>query len=346
MPRKAKSKNVTAIVVATRPPKPRQAKRRGRKQRPMRGMSSMHGAERICSLSDPFCSAAWSAKYPSRSTQKSIVVPLKFRTTLTTNAAGDGAVLVGGMWDFPFVPAATVSGGAYTFTTGTANPYAFTPSGIRINTAGFRVRNIAAPLNASGMVRFRGVTSGRGSSIGALDSTSYNYDYSEDIPLQYCDDTCVILRKATTNNGDGQYSPPLALQPSAAVSGWFDPTILPCLVAISGGPASVTVCDIEIYINAELIFQDADPMAIMLTPAARPNTALQDAAAYVSKTVEPIVKGGITKVRDSIMKTAVRYVVSAAGAAIGGYFGGPSGAIAGGAGMKAIADSAYAPEVD
>jgi hypothetical protein len=300
----------------------------------------------ICSITDPFCKAAMNAKIPGSNATRTMTFPCQFRGTMTTNAAGVNAFLICPGFDRINAVATVIAAGVLTFATIDANPATggFTPSGYRINSMGIRFKNIAPPLTSSGIVRIRGLNALKGTNLTSIDTTTYNVDFHDDIPLQDCKDVCIILRKYGEQSEFFQL--PATTNPTANVADYIIPFIGPVVVSFEG-PVSTACLDFQYFINYELTFNDGDSMQLVATP---PNSTpaaglLNRASKYIGEKMDPIVQGGVKIVEKTVMNMAMSYVARAFGGVAGGYAGGPQGAIAGSAGAGMIMDR-YLGDVD
>lgn len=303
-------------------------------------------AQSVCSITDPFCTSAQNAKIPGTNSTRTMTFPCRFRGSMTTNSSGVNAFLILPGFSYVNAIAATITAGVVTFTTIVANPATggFTPSGYRINSMGIRFKNIAPPLTASGIVRIRGLSALNGTALTSIDTNNFNVDFHDDIPLQDCKDTCIILRKYGEQSEFFQL--PAATNPSANVTDYITPFMGPVLVSLEG-PVSTACLEFQYFINYELTFQDGDAMNLVATPPASSMSSglLNRASKYIGEKMDPIVQGGVKIVEKTVMNMAMGYVARAFGGVAGGYAGGPQGAIAGSAGAGMIMDR-YLGDVD
>jgi len=326
---------------------PKQGPKRKPKQRKPKGMRMVGGAipQQICSITDPFCSAAQGAKVPGTTANRTMPFSCQFRTSLAMPASTGGA--------FAFLPgysyvqaSGTMAGLVATFTTLTANPATagLTPTSYRINSMGIRLKNICAPLTSAGILRIRGSAEINGNNFGSVDFSTYNYDYHDDIPIQDCKDVCIIMRKQGANSEF--FISTGTTNPSANVTAWVAPSMGAVFLMLDGAPASTIIFEVQVFINYELTFGDSDAMSIACSPA---KSTINDGlitrgARYVAEKVSPIVKGGVAAVEKSVMNAAMGYVARLAGGFVGSYAG-PGGAIAGSSAAGMLMDRVI-PEVD
>ena len=328
------------LVQATKQTARNKKKRNNRKQKKKNpGMANMSPVTtKVCSITDPFCSAAQNAKIPGTNATRTMTFPCRFRNTMTTNSNGVNAFLILPGFDRIVAVATVISSGVLTFATIDANPATggFSPSGYRINSMGVRFKNITAPLAASGIVRIRGMSALKGTALTSIDTNTYNFDFHDDIPLQDCKDVCVVFRKYGEQSEFFQL--PATTNPTANVADYVTPFMGPVLISLEG-PGSMASLDVQYFINYELTFQDGDAMNLVATPPASTPAAglINKASKYIGEKMDPIIQGGVKIVEKTVTQMALGYIARAVGGWAGGYAG-PAGAIAGSASAGMIMD--------
>lgn len=277
-----------------------------------------HIVHKVCALTDPFCPAAVGAKWPNSTAIRTLAYPFHSRRTVAVTATGAGAVI--------FTPGYNnwTAGATIDAETGNAlfTNYATAPKDIgaalwRIVSWGFKIRSVASPMLASGMVRVR-IFAPAYSGANNIDPTSYLCEDFIDVPLQDCKELCVIPQRSGElaeifNASDVGGA---TIQSTANV-GW--PYVL---VSVDGAPASTVPLDIEVYYNYELMFSDGNALSMLMTPSPSASGLMTQAASYVTKSLGSFVKQGAKQVEGAVKTAASRY--------IGGLLGGPMGAAAGG----------------
>jgi hypothetical protein len=295
----AATKNSSAMVVY-KPPPARTV-----------GVESL--ARQVCSITDPFCSASRSGKYPDGSVGLTVSYPVRTRINVQTNGTlGNGAAIFVPASPFQFALDNTISTpGAGVFSTTTdANPFPTGVTGYRINSWGLRLRNTATPLTSSGMVRIRGFPNMTGATLNSVALTTYAAVFSEDIPLRLLDDVCIMghrLGKEYTFF----LSPTDTMNVANTLATWNSPGWGAVTVYLEGGPVSSTCIDVEILVNYELSFNDGDASQFFATPTKEQNTIVQQAQGYVAKAIGNVIKGGVKVVESIAYSKAKQYIVGA-----------------------------------
>jgi hypothetical protein len=273
--------------------------------------------EQVCGLTDPFCPAAQVAKMPDNAGIRSLVFPFHTRGVLTSDIAGFGAILFASGYDYRSAPGTvSVSGGDIisAYSAFDAASISFTGvSGYRLVSAGLVIRNITAPLNASGTVHIRGFAPQLGAALTSVSLLKYNCDFSYDVALQDCKDLCVMLKK--TDPRANLFFDPAQVNPTADVTDWVSNGWGPLQIGVTGVPASTTVLDYEVFYNFELTFGDGSTNQLLATPSPKANPVIKEAAEWVSSEAKQVFRGG--------MKAVSRWAISAAAAALGRKMGLP-----------------------
>lgn len=244
----------------------------------------------ICGLTDPFCSHAIGTKYPDASSARSLPFSMHYQVNVTTDGLGNGAMLFAPGYNFGFAQATTTSAiGSCVFPAAfTANNVSgLTPSAYRIVSSGIRIRNLASPLNASGIVQIRGYASPNGATYLAVDTGKYNCDFYQDIPLQSINGsghTDVVFRR-TDEVESRQFVNPATTNPTSGIVAYVAPGFGVIVVTVLGGPATSAPINVEWLQHMELLFDDSDSLAVAMTPSHPANPLLTQAASSVSRTV-------------------------------------------------------------
>jgi len=273
--------------------------------------------ERVCGITDPFCSAANGAKYPDGSPVRTLPYTYHGRYSMSSGVNSAEAFLWHPQFTYdPFTVALTRAGDSVTawanFPTATA---AFAAaSSYRIISSGFILRCVLAPLNASGMLHIRSWTNGDMAKYGTLLTRSYTASRCLDIPIQDVKELCVVTQRSARM--PQMFN--ITSDDSNVVIAGLDNGFTPVSVYITGAPVSTQVFDVEYFVNMELVFADEDGIGLLSTPPPPSNTALTAAAAKVTSAV--------TTVFHRSVRATAEYVATKAAAAIAGYVGGPMAA--------------------
>lgn len=265
----------------------------------------------VCSLVDPFCSAAYGAKFPDISSVRTLGYSHHTSFSITTDAGGNfgGYVLPG--WNSLWCPGnnPVLFPQTYAIMLGTGAP-TLVPNGYRIVSMGFILRNTATPLTSSGLVRVRGLSALSGASIGTFDVGSYNVDFSDDTALQNTTETAVFLRRTSAAAGDFN-RPSTTSVAGANISTWVSPGWGPVSVAVIGGPVSSACLSLELVVNYEVTFDDNDSLQLACTPAAPDNDIVTSAASRVQASVVSVVTAGLQTAANMIERKAKSALMNA-----------------------------------
>jgi hypothetical protein len=278
---------------------------RPRVPRPVTGaVPRVYGSEQVCSLTDPFCKHALSAKYMDMSSTRSLPYSSHLRTTITTGVQGTGALLFTPNYFYqPYQVGAFAGATVYNFGTAmTAGP-SLVASAYRITSMGVIVRSVVAPLSASGMVRVRGYANKTATNLGTIDTGNYNCDFYEDIPIYNCKELAIVAKRLdpTCEN----WRTPSETTPSTAVTAWISPGWGAFCVSVDGAVVSTTVLDVEIILHWEIQLDDTDVTAQLATQAIPYNPVVKQATDMVSSTSKNIFQGGIRMVGTYIQQKAL-----------------------------------------
>lgn len=240
--------------------------------------------EHVCALVDPFCDRAIGTKYPDNSSARSLAFSMHYMVDMSTNVNGSaGNVFLPG-WTYGY-SIGSVVGTTISLTTLTPNTNSgLNPTSFRIVSGGLRIRNVCAPLNASGLLQIRGLASQFGVTYASMDASNFNCDFYRDIPLQsvnmngYTEVTFNRVEEIDSR----KFNEPTLINPSSATNVWASPGFGGILVSVMGGPASTAVLNIEYIMHFELNFGDTDAMSVVCTPPRAPNSMLAQVASKVA----------------------------------------------------------------
>lgn len=197
--------------------------------------------------------------------------------------------------------------------------------GYRLVSQGFRVHATGALLNRTGMLRVRMMRDNPPDTTRVINVRTYNTDHSFDYAMSSIKEPVSIVNRKIDAPLADTFVRPAATTPSsdytaAAANGWGV-----VVIAVDGAQASTTAIEIEVISHYELVFGDAEPMQQMATRTNPPNTIVQQAVAAVQDKATAIMVGSAERVGNYLLNKAVQGV----GTAVGGYLGGPAGAMAG-----------------
>lgn len=287
-------------------------------------MNMDHGAHKVCAITDPFCAGAIGSKWPNLTGSKTLAFPARGRWNISTDANGNGSILIVPQYSAQVVGAASIGGDAAVFSA-LLTPVFPVITGVtqyRVVSWGFKLRNTAAPMLSSGIVRVRLFSdSGYASSATSLCS-SYKCIDALDVSLQDTKEVCVMPPRTGTQSTFFVPIEPITVSSALPATGWSY-----AQVSIIGGPATSAPVDIELFYNYELSFNDDSTLSMIQTPSPPENTTLTQASSYVSHSIGSFVKNGAKAVEDLAIRYGKQYLMRALGGAMGGPVGGLAGSM-------------------
>jgi hypothetical protein len=268
-----------------------------------------------CGLTDPFCPYARSAKYPDDSPVRTLPYTQKGRINLGSDVNGELRYLWYPQYGFvPVTYSAAATGAAVTAWTDFANDSSI--SGVakyRIVSAGYRLKSIIAPLNASGEVNLRDWPD-TAANLAAVDCLSYNATSSMSIATRLVDET--------TGVSSHTFDLPQLFYPASGASAIVTSTAAngfnPQTIYATGLPVSTVCFVLEYVIHYELIFLDSSSMSLLTTPSPPANSMLTAAAARVSSALPSFFDRGAKALGDLVIRKATLALGSALGGPAGG----------------------------
>jgi hypothetical protein len=341
-PRSAYGPKTIRVVV---PNAPRKKKKKSRnRKRKGKGMSGGGAAlakvkKAICSISDPFCPAAYGAKYPDSNSANTLSWTNESWYNLTTDANGNGAIAFSADPGFGSSQAATIAIGGTVTTWNTSQVYPnwtnFASVGVafRVVSHGVHVRPTTSANTSQGSIGIIVFPANTGTtSTGTVDLNSMMYSYNE---RASCTDfqglTAVARAEGTASHEFRSTFAPGSIQFSPA---GFD---VPIVYAI-GAVASSSVAQIRLVTHYELMFSNTSVFNSIATKPATENPSIVAGNNFVQKMLMPVLRGGQDAVMmhtENLAERFARGILQLGGAAIGGMLGGPTGVGIGysGAGM-------------
>jgi len=265
----------------------------------------------LCGLVDPFCVHANGAKYPDSSSNRTLAYHYKQLIPLYSDAAGVNNYLFSPQFSYgPGVGALVYSGSAVT--SWGLFPASAAITGVlqyRIVSAGFRIKRIGAPLNASGILSIRIYPFVSNSTLATgVDVAGYNCTDSIDIPLQDVKDLVVVYPR-TSQMPEDFYK---IADESNVVLNTTAKGICPIAINITGAALSNYAFILEHVVNYELMFDDGNGLSQLATPSPIANPILTSAASMITSTIKPIVTTGITSFANFVVGRAKQALLSAA----------------------------------
>lgn len=281
----------------------------------------------VCSIIDPFCDHASNGKTFDGSNARTIPWSFRFRTSITTDASGNGCLLMLPYYTYyaasPNMATAWPTGDfSFSPNMGTTG-MPTTAIKYRMVSQGWRIQATGALLNRKGVLRLRMLTDNPGST-SLIPVRTYNADHCADYAMANLREPVSIVNRKTNapiadSFTDIATNTPNANYVNAVPNGW---SIL--CIAVDGAEVSTSVLEIELFSHYEIIFNDTEPMQQMATRTNPPNALIQNVIAKVQDQASVMIVGGAQKVSGYLLDKAVKSLATA----VGGYLGGPAGAVA------------------
>lgn len=277
----------------------------------MNGPAKLALTRQVCAITDPFCKHAIGAKLPDNSSVRTLTYSRHVQTTLATDVSGRGGLLILPNYNYwPFVETSVGVGGF-------GVPVAMTPSIPFSNTAlyrivscGVKISSVAAPLNASGLVRIRSFNDSNGAGYNPINYSSFATPDYIDIPLRETNGIAVVSVPLPMPRQS--FYDPLTTTPSSDATHWQAPGFGAIGVSLMGGPVSTDVIVVELFLNMEIVFEEGNSMALLASPPPPANQALVNASSKLTSLSTFVFDKGISAASSWIERKAM--------AAIGAYF--------------------------
>lgn len=310
-----KSNRKAASLPGKRPKQPPVAKQgvpRSLTNGPARRVSRAREIAQVCAITDPFCMHANGSKYMDNSATRSIPYSTHTRYSIPSNVSGNASVIIVPNYFYDPIVFGTINAGSSTWdygtlTNGGANPAS---TAYRVTSFGVIVRNLAAPLNASGMIRIRGFSAKTGTALGTINTDSYNCDFYYDLPLQNCSGLAVVGRRLDPTAMNWQSA--TVTTPSATFTQWQSPGFGCFTVSLEGGPAVLNSVnfDVEIIMNFEMQLADDNNLSQLATAPLKVESAIATAQQVVSSTAINVFERGVKEAGSYLEKKAVEALSS------------------------------------
>jgi len=271
--------------------------------------------QQICALTDPFCHHADGVKWWDMANGKTMAYTFRDRATLAGGATtGNGDLCVSAGMKYLYYSCVADQAANIVPSGGYATNL---PSGVaRYRTVGvaFRVSVVSPLLTRKGMLRIK-LFSNNPALSGSIPRTTYNADYSYNIPLVDVNEPINVVLRPTAVEAT-QFTEPATTQPSTAFTamlpmGWQFAT-----VSVDGAVVSETQLEIEFIARYEFVFDESDSMQQLATATNPPNAFLSSVVAKVQDAVEPVYKGAATAFSDYIQRAAIGMASTAAANAL------------------------------
>lgn len=276
-----------------------------------------HAANTLCSITNPFCPEARSAKWPDGALTKSATWTYENTVQLATPAAGGTSTVNNNSaiflpnWNGFGGPCVTYNAGdSATFNTlpyGGGN-YPVGVSRYRIVSWGLEITNIAPKLSASGLVRVRLASPLTGTTLATFATTTYLCDETFDLAASTEKRLFIIPKKIGL---DANMFKDTTTYGSTAIASWLNPGWQAVVVSLTGAPTSTTMIQVRVVYNYEVVYAEGEASAYFQTPSPASNVAVQQGTSSVLNSVGNFFEGAAERL-DAVFKSkALKYVASA-----------------------------------
>jgi len=269
----------------------------------------------VCSITDPFCAAAYGRRYPDAEAARTMTEDMVTIVPLTT-ATNSGSLLAYFCpGNNPVSTYLSIAGSPLTtpatLAAGIASNMSTSADSFRVTSVGIRFYCTLSATNAAGYIIIGKTNCYPFNTTCAPGST--NYEEVKTFPLVHGGEYCVILKPLGTGTRVFQSMGDLT---NTDYNGALNqPSFENCVIEIVGAPFNSTVLAAEVVIHAEWI--PAKNSGTLGSAFARltgeppvENTFLQRASNAVYNRVEGIVFDGVTAVGRMIEGAAKAYVMS------------------------------------
>lgn len=299
-------------------------------------------ARALCALTDPFCVGARGVKYPDSTAVNTLAWTSEGYYNLTTDVNGHAAGFFGSEPNQGFSFANGWSGSTNIVTT-TSNAVAYpgwtsfpATTQWRLVSMGVQIRSTLSSMENSGSLGILVMPAASGKiAINNVDVDSLINAANSRVS---CNSGSVL---SASSRGDGIVSKTFEASVATGVNevqSWGNDILVPYIV---NGPASKICAQIYFVAHYELVFATGSLFNTVSTPAATESPVLKAGANLVQRSMDLVIKGGTQEFERQIMSRAMlagRQLFRAGAAAIGGLYGGPSGAAIGYSGAGMILD--------
>lgn len=306
-PKKAKpatKPKVLANNASPRPIRPKKNKSKAKSQKAGRKPKSHH-VRAVCSITDPFCQAAKSAKWPDGTSGNTLTEQFRGNVTVNTFATGNTCVCFGAAAPFGWLVPLSATGSAVTmdnsYTTYKSSSLLATYGDkYRIVSFGCIIRCVASATTASGII-----TLGTAPAVGQSQVVTLGSElYSE-----------VVIKAIQPGMEISWVSQPMGSSAHTFVSQSTGTTVIDfdswssLVIELTGCPASSAMVNIEWYMNVEFLPKpQSTSYNNPLTALAKPNPPKVSAAtdsSYIARgTLGSFIEGGIAQVEAAVAKHA------------------------------------------
>lgn len=266
--------------------------------------------EAACGLVNPFCPEARGSKYPDDSSVRTLPFTLQQEAVLGSDGAGFlGAFVLPTIAYSPLVTAAVAAPQINaTFLDAPVVPVLTGTSKFRIVSMGYKLRNIAPALTASGMISIRTFSQEDGSSgITSTSGNTYSASGVQNIALTNLVDQLVNVPH--TSQMPQTFYDPSVVSPTNLINDWMAPGFCYSTIYGAGLPLNTDCIHIEIIIHLELMFEEGAALQLAAGNAPTANPILKQIAASVSSSASHIFSESVSEFGTYVKKTIVRAIL-------------------------------------
>lgn len=263
----------------------------------------------ICGMSDPFCDHALGSKHHDGGSARTLSFPQHQRVRMQTTNTGLASLIVIPSYKYKSCSVAETLGASDAAWFSQERVHSGSPecSTVRLVSYGIVVRNVVAPLHASGMVRIRGFASKDAwTLVTGVDVATYNCDFSSDVPLYSTKETCVIGRRV--DDSVKLFKTPLQLDPDHTPQSNTGTGFGFIVVSVDGGPDSYPCLDVEVFLHWEITFRDTDELQQITTASLPQNVLVETATRSITSYSQNVFTAGLNAASTYIERLAERAI--------------------------------------
>jgi hypothetical protein len=295
-----------------RQPRTKSARRPRRAAPKRKGMQPHHArtVHQICSITDPFCTAANGAKFPDLGSSRTLALQSKGFFTVTAPAGGFNAMAL----DMDYIAGPRLTGtvsGAVGTTWSTSGTYVY--SGVtglpatclfRVVSAGITIKSTTNATSNSGSMGILSIPGVQGSIAASnIDCNATTWTANTRTALTDSRGLSAIVRS------DGHFSHEYANEATPTTTSFIS-NGNDVLVAYLVGASTGASIEVTYYINWEFTFPVTSTFNALATPAAINNPTAQTGSNAVKRAMEVVVPGGTEAVKQQVHMAASGWLKS------------------------------------
>lgn len=243
------------------------------------GQEIVHEA---CAISNPFCDASRGSKWPDQTAGFTLAVPVRFRIPVTTDAAGNFAIMLTPSYPFGILVCEISPGGRVNWMDSEGDnrrvvapyqPIFESADSYRIVSMGFKVTPVTSAMNSQGYVNIIELPPAETQEDYVdLWTNTKSYPSYETLPLKSHESIYAVCRPSGSTAREfrpTQFKYALEAGDPFSTGDWSS-----ILVNVGGAAPLTSVAIIDVYMNLEVTVKSDANYAFLLTQAPTPNPQL------------------------------------------------------------------------